>query len=421
MRVAALWGDWRTTMIGTKDTQIIAGFEMPRYEMNGVVAVPKNIGVLRVENHVKVVLAALDAAQEAIADAINRVKKAEGKAKADLEQQKNDKMASISREGERQSYLFNTFVPGLRTIGLSKAKLETEFGKLKVVTDFKQRVKQLPVGNFGNTAIAWTTGAKTWECTMTVLGDKFTLVRLYQGDSGYEVSIPKGTGGVQRAVYAKKLGLLSARNDFKKGPNQYVKDDNGVLTRRYAYDYKTLGACKHLMEVEGGALKGRYVAQGKEIKSIDPALRGMYSLDQSKTALMKEEVVFVNQEKGSGDQQRGICLSSSPDKVIHGNKGETFEFDKDTNKPNVLLKVDLAQVSEGQEVLFNLYSQDAQKLTIGLAGKKPTGDPFDSDWAKWHTDTSTAKNREIYLRELSKEQVANADHVLSEIERISKL
>lgn len=405
-------------MIGAPDSLIIAGYAVPQYEFDGKEALdPKTIGAIKDAQHVKTVLEAVQALQKLVVNTVLEVKKSQRKRKDDLERTKNDTMSSTASEIKRQEYLFKTYVPQLRTIGVSKAALEPAISNLKLADLFKERCKTVEPKFVWLLAPAWTQVDQGLKLQLAVSGVKITLLHCYMGASAYEISIEKGTG-VQRAVYKKKLGPFSDGTDYTSGPNEYVKDDNGCFTRRYAYGYKTLSACKYLMETEGAALKGRY-AQTQDIKSIDKDLRRMYTLPNTKQALSKEEMLFVNQEKGSGDQQRGICLSSSPNKVIHGNKGETFAFDKESNKANILLKVDLAQVPEGDEQLFNLYSQEAQTKTIGIEGTKPTGEKFSAAWAKQHTDTSTAKNREIFLRELKKSQVGNAEQVQQDIKALS--
>lgn len=411
-------------MIGTSDTQIIAGYSVPKYENGGPLnGQLQQIGKVNDAKHQELVINAVAAIQKMVTDAILEAKKQQRKSKEDWERTKNEQMNALKDESERQAYLFKTYVPTLRTIGVSKALLQTELNKLKLGTSFKDLTKEVePKVAWGQLDPDWTKIEDGWQYQLKTRNVTIPLVHFLMGSAAYEIVIKQGEG-VERPVYKKKLGPFSENTDYTKGPNEYVKDDNGFFTRRYAYGYKTLGACQFMMKGDE-ALKGRYAAKGADVKSIDADLRTMYTLPGDKKSLTKEEMLFVNQEKGSGDQQRGMCLSSSPNKTIHGNKGETFAFDNDTDKPNILLKVDLAQVPLNQEQLFNLYSQEAQTKTIGISGTKPKskgGGTFTAAWAKEHTDTSTAKNREIFLLQLSKKQVVNQQEVLQEIERISKL
>jgi len=452
-------------MIGDGRTDIVTGYEWLTDACAEKLAphVPKQSGTG--QNNPQAPQNALDIAEKikvAIAEKLTEIRKYERGAKQTLEQKKDSIMSEAEKPPQGQdkhTYLFKSYVPALRQIGISLQKLQLK------QTDFSTAVqdilKTIHTGKTSASIESQTLYVKLHANSAWAVGPakaSIPIVKFLVGREGFF----KKNIATPRPVYEKRT--LNVQ-DFKKGPNEYVEDDAGFMTRRYAYAEKSREGIDGLIRGNYAAMKGRFVRANEQVmrgpvdiihsgqsykntyvtdqdyqadlisktpkvleayteviqpqnasartkggfieisdKEGKPVIingykrylitsgPGSYVLPKGATDMSREEMLFINQELGSGPHQRGICLASTP-KMIHGNKGEPFR-----SKDTVLVEVDLAQVPSGQELLFNLYSKEAQATTIGL--KESRKSKRAPDVMQEHTNTSTAKNREIFLLEL---------------------
>lgn len=466
-------------MIGDARTRIVTGYEWLTQECESALA--KHIGNQKGQgtsaqkpnpNEIAKRL------QNAIAGVLISLRKFERGQKEALELKKNTYMQKpddIPSKATPHDYLFKEYVPTLRQIGISIEKLSNNAAQFSgpVNTIFQN----IHGGERQITVVENTLRVELKQKRQGAWGPPpateatIPIVKFLVGVEGFQV---KNTT-TPRHVYAKRT---ISHKEFKKGPNEYVKDDAGFMTRRYAYAEKSREAINGLVLGHFSAMKGRFIRaneqrmrgpvtiihSGKEYKQtyvadedyqddsqkqnkvlgaysklianpnvtahekagfieisdkegkpliihgykryIHTSGPSSYALPQGAT-MTTQEMLFINQELGSGPHQRGICLASTP-KMIHGNKGEPFR-----SNDTVLVEVDLAQVPIGRELLFNLYSKEAQATTIGLSEMRDNSQR-NEETMREHTNTSTAKNREIFLLELKKEYLA---HISADLHR----
>jgi hypothetical protein len=342
---------------------------------------------------------------------------AERMAKTNLELAKNNQMASLKSESERRKYLHDEYVPMLRKVGLY-------YPRVKAAIDVLAEEVNGALGGYPNNkdreiVLDWR-GAPP--------GPNYSLVARKKRNTGADLMVAVfvplfgAAAYVQvvvnptpaRPVFAKRLdaGLLSDPGFHQK---QYVQDDRAVFTPRFAYGAKSVENCVRLLL--GEKMVGRYIRQGGNVTDIDEQLKAQLPELKGQTKLTTKQVLYVNQELGSGAQQRGICLSSSP-KLIHSNQGVAF-----ASEDACLVKVDLARVAPNAG-LYNLYSEPAQAHTIGMEHTRSVDGnqvTFSAAESKDHTNWSTAKNREIFLQELKLEHVANTADLVQEVkDRLKK-
>jgi hypothetical protein len=191
------------------------------------------------------------------------------------------------------------------------------------------------------------------------------------------------------------------RKTFKKPTGEtartYVADDHDVPTRRYAYVEKSV---YQMMEfVRALRLTGRYQRLHEEmgeapgeVSKITSKLRGKLRLDKASTAA--QQLAVLHQWMGSGLQQRGLSLASTPRKdAVFGNKGESFK-----SGDGVRITIDLAKVPKSVK-LINHYAYG------GVSG-------FTGEWVggrAYNYGASVRKNRELYLEKLDPDWVESIE------------
>ena len=332
--------------------------------------------------------------QKTMIDKLKVLRDQERALKQNLEVAKNKKMNELKEEEERRKYLQDEYVPELRKLGQSEPKVAGIIGE--GMQKFNDWLKKFSNNTGGAYRLRWTkTADDGWAVEAARVappaGDvAVPVVVLLYGAAAYSEVV---VGGAKRKVYVRRLDarlLKTEGSDSGFRNKYYVKDDRGVFTRRVAYGAKGLANCARLFV--DGVLQGKYVREGGTYDAVNPYLKEHIPTLADQTTLTTEQLLYVNQELGSGHQQRGICLASTP-KLIHSNQGVTFKSDGSLD-----LVVNLAMVPEGAG-LYNLYSQEAQVVTIGMDHKREDGN-FTAESSKKHTDWSTAKNRELFLKEL---------------------
>ena len=283
---------------------------------------------------------------------------------------------------ERRRWLQDVYVPSLRSVGARVRDLED------CLPSFAHLV-ELPAGG----------GAAAPKYSIRVKADQKPLFDIYEGEAAFELD--PAAGAVARPVYRKR------------GANkQYVKDDLGRFTRRYAFAEKSMNAFVHLIMADEMVGKSVHSDLGGDPFAKGPFAKSKYEYLESGDAdrMTARELAFVNQEDGS-TTQRALALASTA-KPLHGNEGYRFgRFN------GVLLEIDLAAIPVNEDqLLLNLYSFDAQtgpddQRTLGLetynlkGGGKRGNLKATAAESKEHTDWSTSKNRELSLLKLPIEAV----------------
>ena len=348
---------------------------------------------------------------EQLEDWLTQKYRDERQAKADLERRKSDKMFELMNQGnkgeegsperpnfnknnrerkaERQQWLRDVYVPELRNIGISRQKLDRLIGEGGCPYEIRNE--------------------KIYET-----GSDIPIVNIHTGNDAFE-SVAVDGSNLSRPVFQKK-GKKVFRESTEK--TQYIRDDLGRVTRRYAYVEKAWDVFELIMLRDATGLPGREVnALHGNPKFASPRTAGKWGTSGGAGAdLSDRELAFINQEQGSS-VQRGHPLASTP-KHLHGNEGHRFG-----KRDGVILKIDLARISPvaDDQLLLNLYSYDAQTDdqdgTIGLTQYRTKKDgnrrvqdgndvvAFTAQQMKNHTDTSTSKNRELFLLKFPKRAV----------------
>jgi hypothetical protein len=167
-------------------------------------------------------------------------------------------------------------------------------------------------------------------------------------------------------------GPRCRKSDFVTEETQYVQDDDGIYTRRYAVMRKPKDVMSGLVP-DGQVVKGKLqhrlgvTNRGGTVNPLapDPETYQVRDFEDrvgkpSGTALDKREILHVHQELGSTDAGRGLCLTSvslsqnqmtgdtwkTNLKTMYCNPGSKFEDPGNT----VLVLVDLSKVPSGHAV-----------------------------------------------------------------------
>jgi hypothetical protein len=379
-------------MIGTPTDFIVTGYDFPKtYDSDDVAGISD-----------KGVVTLVRTFQAAAVKALIDLKIEQRTMRQHLEAGKINMMDTLSSEQARHEYLFHTYVPSLRSIGINLVKAQVAvrgaYLKLNCALNKTEYDTKVHVENrLWGIGVYHRAQEKIWKI----------LVFYRNGDGFYRVrddDLPD-KDKLKRPVYRKKLGDL-AGTAFAMRAAEYVQDDRGVYTRRFASAAKIIDDLRKISTK--GELTGRFQQSNEKNRAltISASMRQDFPelADPKKMKLSLEQMLYIHQELGSGDQQRGICLTSATKTTHYSNRGAPF-----LNKHTYVVMVDLARVPLRKCLLYNLYSQEAQTKTIGLARKHEI-DPTkvrDATSTKWHTDASTAKNREIFLRVLRMEYIAN--------------
>ena len=231
-----------------------------------------------------------------------------------------------------------------------------------------------------------------------------TIGTLKKGSDAFKVKTPTTpSSGTQRDVLEKHGVSTDLSNEAK----EYVKDTRGVVTRRYAYVEKNYWQMMEFFMT--GRHEGRFQSFMKAAGEPNPSLfearqpevdivRGAPTASTTGT-LTKKQLAVAHQKLGSGPQQRGVSLTSTP-KVgaTYVNTGENFRTDR-----GFRLKIDLALIPPppAGPLLINHYSH-------GGVIDKPT--KYDTTRergkaSKYPYLESALHARELYLEYLKPEWV----------------
>lgn len=221
------------------------------------------------------------------------------------------------------------------------------------------------------------------------------------------IALPPGVG---RERYLKKGLDTSNQGDIK----EYVKDSRGVPTRRYAYveknyyqmmeffmTHKHEGRFQSYMRAAGE--KDPNIFEHRD-EGVDIVIPGDTRTPGQK--LTPEQMAVAHQKLGSGPQQRGVSLTSTP-KVgaTYVNTGENFR-----TKRGFRLKIDLHKIppdSDRGPLLINHYSGG------GVVDTPATdADPRRSrkGTAAYPYKESSIHARELFLEYLKPEWIVEIEH-----------
>ncbi|AFY99508.1 DUF4157 domain-containing protein [Calothrix sp. PCC 6303] len=186
----------------------------------------------------------------------------------------------------------------------------------------------------------------------------------------------------------------------------YVHDDRNVPTRRYAYVEKNYWQFMEFMA--RNKLEGRYQNFFRAANSGvgRPDVRGVRKSESKlirgendRKPLTNDQLAVLHQWKGSGLQQRGLSLTSTPRKgETIGNSGDNFR----TNT-GVRLTIDLARIPQGTDnpVLINHYAH---------SGVKDSKQPVTKVEKDYSYINSVLKNRELFLEFVKPEWIVNIEY-----------
>ncbi len=273
--------------------------------------------------------------------------------------------------------------------GASLESRTFDFETLKADPILKQQMSQ--------NALSW---AKSGSLDQIKTADGTVLITFYHKDEAFVQKVaPDAPSGIHRAVYSKR--------GKSAGPkNEYVKDDKGVFTRRYAYIEKNKYQFRDLANRQ--ILEGRYPTQQSERSGAPQAYnvidkfagKQVRALPSAATFTDAYQLSYLHQELGSGHQQRGVSATSSPKHHIFSNAGESFR-----TKDGVRIEVDLARVRPGTNTapqLINHYAASAREKMRPVIGTYST-----KGRAFGHYQWSVKKNRELFIKEVRPEHISS--------------
>jgi hypothetical protein len=219
--------------------------------------------------------------------------------------------------------------------------------------------------------------------------DKAIILTIQRGDFAF---VEAEKQGAVRTIYHKRGKAMGANNE-------YVQDDMGVFTRRYAYLEKNKHQFRDLLNrhvLEGRWPADQTVKNGRRpYTQINPGLRDKVSgLPRGETFTHGYQLAYVHQELGSGPQQRGVSATSTPAHEVFSNQGKSFR-----SEDGVRIQIDLAKVPIGSTTepeFVNHYAYQARKNAKPLIGGYAIigTEPRGFDHYKW----SVKKNRELFLK-----------------------
>ncbi len=239
----------------------------------------------------------------------------------------------------------------------------------------------------GRLAIDDTTGEITYQ---PVAKPAVVIGTLKRGEDAFTVKTAATSPG-QRDVLEKQ----GVSTDLSNASKEYVKDSRGVLTRRYAYVEKNYwqmmeffttnrheGRFQTFMKAAGDRTPNIFEARHEDVDIV----RGEGAASTT-GKLTKKQMAVAHQKLGSGPQQRGVSLASTP-KVgaTYVNTGENFR-----TKDGFRLKVDLALIPLDGPLLINHYSH-------GGVSDKP--DKFSTQRDRRDDSTYPYKESALHAREL---------------------
>ena len=196
---------------------------------------------------------------------------------------------------------------------------------------------------------------------------------------------PNPAGG-DRKTYLKTTPSPDSKDRI------YVDDDRTVKTRRLAFVEKSIYQFMHFAGT--GTMTGRFQLLHATMGSTPDVQSGRRQVmrlfrKEPHERLSLEQLAVLHQYKGSGLEQRGVSLTSTPREAVYSNEGTAFSSDD-----GVRMTVDLAKIPETVK-LVNHYSAGGVKDKIR-----------EVDGYEYHA--SVVKNREVYVEKLDPTWIVGA-------------
>ena len=293
-----------------------------------------------------------------------------------------------------------------------------------VMSQYPEALKPGPWKTLLETMPAFT-AAKLKIVDDTVVAGGKTIAHLKRGRDVYSAT---GTAPAGRVTFTRTDS--STRSDGSD--KEYVADDFGVPTRRFAYMEKSIyqfmtfasseqmtGRYQRLLTELGGTPTGDVALSTVAGVNLPQELRAT-----GKATISPIQLAILHQWKGSGVQQRGLSLTSTPRRAVYGNRGESF-----TSADGVRYTIDLAKVppttADKSAKLINHYASGGVKDIAKRTGEdrdvepgvfyekapkvKPTGGAKGKRQKPpkkvYNYPASVIKNRELYLERLDPEWI----------------
>lgn len=201
---------------------------------------------------------------------------------------------------------------------------------------------------------------------------------------------------VGAAAYVPGKKTAGGRATFTRNGKQYVADNRGAPTRRYAYVEKNVFQLMDLFAT--GSMTGRYQMFHTALGITADIYEAGEKLGQDVTGranfrrgekLTLEQLGVLHQWKGSGQEQRGLSLTSTPrEDAVYSNRGGSFR-----STGGVRIQIDLVNVP-ANVVLLNHYGDFGIKEELGGVN------PSLQTGTTYGYINSVIKNRELYLERL---------------------
>jgi hypothetical protein len=343
----------------------------------------------------------------------------QSKAKQDLEKQLRDALGDNKDNERARMRLIKQHAANLAPIGLSFERLTQHSSFKKILADhdlklldngeIRTKPTPLPASTASSTPTKTKRGnpkaRRKRENQEARKEEKQLIGTLYSGEEAFEPTpfvASSPSSGLKRDVYRK-------RGKPEGNANEYVKDDKGVFTRRYAYVEKNKYQFRDLINT--GSIEGRFVTDpSKKNKptytTVGSGVRNQVpKLPEGKAFTNAYQLAYVHQELGSGPQQRGVSATSTPQHDVFSNQGVSFK-----SEDGVRFAIDLALIPPGSNVepmVINHYSPAAQQKLQAVIGEYAI-EKTDEDGNEYtrqfdHYQWSVRKNREIFLKDLRPE------------------
>lgn len=356
-------------------------------------ALPQDVSVLtkalasRKAEVTRVKTNALRITRWARADILTTHEEEKGRVEADL---------SLSSD-ERLSKLVSAM--DARHRGMKTLLLDDYAGSLREKTDIRAYLDTAGIRIDGSNVYVGETAVATLRPLAEALVPVGSVGAVHQGRDGKaeEDIVPSSA----------TLPPENGRPLFKRpdssiwgGPGEYVLDDRGHPTRRYAFVEKNYYQVMDFLQDK--LMTGRYQTISAETERLSAKafskqptrifrppgqeLRKMMSKGTDERLSPTELAVF-HQWQGSGVNQRGVSLTSTPkEDAVWANEGDSFR-----SKSGVRLKVDLSRVPKNV-ALINHYAPGIEMLR-----RDGIKEDFVVPGKTYDYPGSVTKNREIYL------------------------
>jgi hypothetical protein len=223
-----------------------------------------------------------------------------------------------------------------------------------------------------------------------------------------EAFIEKDVNPKSERIIFKKKGVDEKTQTEE--PKEYIEDMFNVKTRRYAYVEKNYYQMMEFFMTN--RMEGRYQtfmrSAGNVIPDIldksDKSVALVKPQGDNKPRLTYRQMAVAHQKLGSGPQQRGVSLTSTPKvNATYVNTGENFRTDK-----GFRLKIDLARIPKNGPKLINHYAEGGVISQIHEKDYDTTRESGKS--SKYPYKESSIHARELYLESLKPEWIVAIEY-----------